>query len=546
MKKKFLLCFIGLFVVCLSPWCSLAQTGQTGMITGRVLTDAGEGLPRASVSIRQVRSGPQGPAFGNLPSVTTDDDGSFSFTDLPTQVYEINVSQTKEYAMQPEAGASGQRYYRVGEHVTVTLIRGGVITGRVTTPEGEPVIGAPVLPSMVRDTEGHPIRQNVGRISYTDDRGSYRLFGLPPGVYVVSTAGASSAQSAGRQARIYHPSSTVDTATEVTVVSGGEVGGTDILLRKDPGHVISGSVVGDGESSPYLMANIFLTNVATGASMFGSARRTASGSNDFAIYGVADGVYEIVARRNGFGNEVEFASSPRRVTVKGSDLAGIELRIAPLGSISGKIVIEPSTGLCESKSGLSREEILLFSRRKESPVRSTGVDDDGEFTISALAAGTYHIQSQLPEETWYLRSISIPGTVVSKGIALKAGRKLTGMIMSIAEGAAGLRGKIVAEKEGAALPSQLRIQLVPSEAAAANDHLRYAETLMRSDQTFEFKNLIPGKYWITTQAVAEPETAWPAAYDDAARAKLRKEAEARKIEVELKPCQRLTDQVVRH
>jgi Carboxypeptidase regulatory-like domain len=580
-----------LFMVCIAPRRSLAagpvvllsvilistdaQTGQTGVITGRVIADDGSGVSRASVGIRSVRSGP-GSAAVNVPAVTTDEDGNFRFTDLAPQVYEITVSRTKEYAMpsRAEAGAAWQRYHRVGDHVTITLIRGGVITGRVTTPEGEPVVGAPVSPSMVRDAGGNPVRRNVERAAYTDDRGVYRLFGLPPGAYVVSThgGGSSSQSSSGRQPRVYHPSSTGDTATEVTVVSGGEVGGVDLLLRSDPGRAISGTVVGGGESSPYAMANVFLTNVATGASMFGSARRTGSGSHGFAIYGVADGEYEIVARRNGFNNEVDFASSPRRVTVKGSDVNGIELRLAPLGSISGEVAIEPSPGLCESKARFDREEMLLFLRRREkppvhstapSPVRSSGVDDEGEFAIASLEAGTYHIESQLPADNWYVRSMTIAraapapgraaaqpaGVNVSTGIVLKPGNKLTGVKLVVAEGAAGLQGRIVAEKEGATLPSRLRIHLVPSETTAANELLRYAETEARGDGKFEFKNLAPGKYWLTARAVAEPESAdrpaLPAAWDDAARTKLRKEAEAQKIEVELKPCQRVSDQVVK-
>jgi hypothetical protein len=45
-------------------------------------------------------------------------------------------------------------------------------------------------------------------------------------------------------------------------------------------------------------------------------------NNGFAIYGVMDGEYEVVARRGGFANEDGFASAPRRVTVKGADVAG--------------------------------------------------------------------------------------------------------------------------------------------------------------------------------------------------------------------------------
>jgi hypothetical protein len=38
----------------------------------------------------------------------------------------------------------------------------------------------------------------------------------------------------------------------------------------------------------------------------------------------------------------------------------------------------------------------------------------------------------------------------------------------------------------------------------------------------------------------------PLAWDEIERAKLRKEAEAMKVEIELKSCQRVTDQVVKY
>jgi hypothetical protein len=190
-------------------------------------------------------------------------------------------------------------------------------------------------------------------------------------------------------------------------------------------------------------------------------------------------------------------------------------------------------------------------------VISSGVDEDGKFTISPLQAGIYHIVPQMPDENRYLRSITLEPAApasgraannLSSGIALKPGNKLNGVTLAIAEGAAGLQGKIVADKES--LPPYLRVHLVPSELSAANDQLRYVETAARDDRTFDFKNLAPGKYWLLVRAIPEPSSADrpapPVAWDDAARAKLRKEAEARKIEVELKPCQRVADHVVRY
>jgi len=66
---------------------------------------------------------------------------------------------------------------------------------------------------------------------------------------------------------------------------------------------------------------------------------------------------------------------------------------------------------------------------------------------------------------------------------------------------------------------------------------------------FEFKNIAPGKYRLLHRAARnEPSDrpSAPVAWDAVERAKLRKEAEAMKVEVELKPCQRISDQVVKY
>jgi hypothetical protein len=100
------------------------------------------------------------------------------------------------------------------------------------------------------------------------------------------------------------------------------------------------------------------------------------------------------------------------------------------------------------------------------------------------------------------------------------------------------------------LPSSLRAHLIPAEATSADDVIRYAETDVRGDGSFEFKHVAPGKYLIHARHFAVNEVnddqARPAAWDANERAKLRREAETLKIAVELKPCQRVADQTVKY
>lgn len=99
--------------------------------------------------------------------------------------------------------------------------------------------------------------------------------------------------------------------------------------------------------------------------------------------------------------------------------------------------------------------------------------------------------------------------------------------------------------EGTAVPADLHVHLVPADRERTNDVLRYSETTVMSDGSFAFSNIAPGRYFIVSRIEPGAETQGtslgPSAWDRTARAKLRQEAEAAKVVVELKACQRLND-----
>jgi len=500
-------------------------------------------------------------------------DGAFKFTGLAPRVYSVSASPAKSYVPGPVPVGEGQDggYYRVGDNATITMIKGGVITGRVTNATGEPLIGVRVNAVMTRGAERNTARRSAARPRFTDDRGFYRLYGLPPGTYVVFTRNAFPPPY-NRDTPTYHPSSTRETAAEVTVASGGEVAGVDIRYRGDRGHVVSGSVSDGGESpSSYAWRFITLTNTVNGA-VRSDAYLRGEGNAKFAIYGVADGEYEITARWVLDANDEVFASTSRRIVVKGADVGGIELKLLPMGSITGKFALEATPGVCESKRKWSIEEALLALRYEAKPGEATqarsqtivnGLSEKGEFTVYNLTANRYFLEPRLPNENWYVKAIAEASTSIARraarsalqadiarnGITLKAGEKVDGMTITIADGASGMSGKVIPATEGAGLPARLRIHLVPAEAGDANDVLRYAEALSRNDGAFSLSNIAPGKYWLIARAAPDEEMSdnspAPIAWDANERAKLRHEAMVAKNEIKLQPCGRIKDYVLR-
>ncbi|MGH9852624.1 MAG: MSCRAMM family protein, partial [Blastocatellia bacterium] len=558
----------------------IVSNAQTGTITGRIVYEDGGGAPNTTIMLTSVKANQQpASARGVGDRAVTDEEGKFKFTGLAPGVYMTSTFDSKGYVREPSSAAEmrEQRYCRVGDNVTITMIRGGVITGRVTTAIGEPMAGVRVYPVMVRDAAGHPVRrQPGGRPRMTDDRGIYRLYGLAPGTYVVytrpETLGPSGSPYEGN-VPTYHPSSTHDTAAEIAVTSGGEATGIDIRYRGERGRVVSGTVAGVTEApSTYNNVGVSLISLSTGNIISSSGVRPGGNANAFAIYGVPDGDYEIIARRGEFNSNEMSASSPRRVTVKGADVTGIEWRLSPMASISGKIVLEATQSACENRRKSTLEEVALSARREVGAgggvdpfslfLQEGSANDKGDFSIYNLQPARYFIEPRLPNENWFVKSIaasappaaanirraakpSASTDIARSGITLKSGENLTGLTLTVADGAAGLRGKVAAEKEGAQLLSRLRVHLTPAEDAASDDVLRYVETVVRGDGSFVLNNLAPGKYWLVARAAPDDEPSdrppMPVAWDANERAKLRREAMAAKNEIELALCGRMKD-----
>src|SRR5215475_6594863 len=242
----------------------ISNAQQGGTITGRVVNDEGAGLPNVTVNIIRAPAGRLEASPRGNTEVVTDKDGNFRAVGLSPGLYAVDAPRVKEYVMRSlTAAESGERrYYRVGDSVTITLMKGGVITGRVTNSDGQPVVGVDVSATMVRDAEGYSIREAPQEeTQMTDDRGIYRIFGLRPGSYIVGTSGsmfsALFSPYAG-SAMTYHPSSNHDTAAEVAVASGAEASGIDIQFRAGRGYVVSGTVTttSAAPASQYIRASL--------------------------------------------------------------------------------------------------------------------------------------------------------------------------------------------------------------------------------------------------------------------------------------------------
>src|SRR6185503_5315886 len=133
------------------------------------------------------------------------------------------------------------------------------VTGRVLDEEGEPLARAVVSVLRQQYVRGQKQLTPAGA-DQSDDRGQYRVFGLPPGDYFVRAAAAGSEQvvrqifgdPGGAQttepngyAPTYYPGvTTASDATKVKLDAAQELTGIDFQIQIVPFATVRGVVVG--------------------------------------------------------------------------------------------------------------------------------------------------------------------------------------------------------------------------------------------------------------------------------------------------------------
>ncbi len=209
------------------------------------MTNDGQSLANARVTIS-----PSGGSTltGNRPIATVDAQGNFHSSDLAPGAYVVSASVPGYLQVSITPGSLEFGRWQPGDSITVTMTKGGVMTGQVTNERGEPVIAVRVLTTFIRREDGSTAGYPLGSTE-TDDRGIYRIFGLQPGTYVVAVNGENQPFSSipspySRLTPTYYPSTTRETAKEITLRPGEEVSGIDIRFRSERGHALSGTVTG--------------------------------------------------------------------------------------------------------------------------------------------------------------------------------------------------------------------------------------------------------------------------------------------------------------
>jgi Carboxypeptidase regulatory-like domain len=324
----------------------------TSSIAGTIVV-AGTGAPA-----RRARVTLSGEALRGGRSVTTDDQGRYTFTALPAGRFTLSASKighlNVSYGQRiPGSGRPGTPIQlEEGQRLTIQLRipRGGVISGTILDEQGEAVPGTQVRAFRYTMQSGVRRLQSDGSDA-TDDRGIYRIYGLQLGDYLICAtprpalpAGAppaldrlqeavaamapqsggggqvattvltdrisavAAAQSQSGQddattgyAPVYFPGTTMtNNATAVTLNVGEERLGVDFQLQLVSMARIEGMVIYPS-SQDQGNVQVQLVNVGEDIGGIGMTSARVDRDGKFRFSSVAPGQYTLVARTGGPG-----------------------------------------------------------------------------------------------------------------------------------------------------------------------------------------------------------------------------------------------------
>ena len=500
--RQAIACILVIFSAVVFARAQAVQTKEpSATITGKVTI---KGKAAAGIFVGLQRQGASTPRQLTGFRATTDSDGKYRIENVPAGSYVI-IPVAPAYLPDQQVN---ERVLIVNkgemiENVDFVLVRGGAITGRVTDGDGRPLVEEEVV-ALPEPENSRAHSRYLG--ARTDDRGIYRLFGLPPGRYKVGVGSESfSRYHRTSYKRTYHPGvEDVAQAGFIEVSEGSETTSIDLTLgRAVTTYTASGRIVDGQTGQPMANINYSLTYYHDEHSSSSSSGNASNSRGEFRLENLSPGKYGVSIQNRISG---ELRADELRFEVVDQDIAGLVVKTEKGASISGVIVIEGPDDK-SMREQLPRAHIgayLLEEGASRSYSSAASPAPDGSFRILGLASGMATLQLYSSTAQFRVVRVERNGVIQPRGIEIKPGEQITGVRVVAGYGNANIRGVIMVEK--GTLPPNGRfyvwLRAISDDPAAQNN---WTDATQQTDSRgrFAIDNLFAGTYELTVGIAVE-------------------------------------------
>lgn len=482
--------------------CIQSQTfpakGPTATITGKV-TVKGKGLPGVAVGLRLLES--SGQQQSTRYKAVTDEEGNYRISNVPPGNYQV-VTVAPAFASPEEPGRGKTLIISKDEtieNIDFALLKGGVITGRVTDSDGRPVVEQEVSILPVQMDSRFHYGPSSNR---TDDRGIYRIFGVPAGNYRVA-AGQMESESIGRMGRgsyrqTFHPAAAdISQAGIIEVTEGSETSNIDITLGRTLVKYSARGRVVDGETSQPV------ANVGYGVQMFVNESRTSSttfgavsnSEGEFRLDSLSPGKYAVFIEPR---PDSEWRAEAVRFEVIDQDVTGLVIKTSKAASVAGVVVfdgLDDKAGQAIFK-GTRMYAHVTYANSINGPShsQSSPINPDGSFRVAGLQAGLLAF-SVLTRARLQVARVERDGVVYPKGIEIKEGEHISGVRVVVTLGNGTIRG--VVKVETGTLPQNASVSVSARRLTDNPESMVWnsgGSAQVDARGQFLIEGLIPGTY----------------------------------------------------
>jgi hypothetical protein len=515
------------------------QQPTTSSISGVVLAQGTDsGLPKVTVLLYGTDA--PAPPLTTLPALTTgtDSEGRFSFRNLPAGRYVLTTAlpgYVQSGYSEPGPGGSGLPVTVTKAQqlsgVRLQMVRTGAVSGRVTDRRRQ-ALGAVVVQALKTTFPNGQPTMAVIRSEQTNDLGEYRLFGLPPGGYLInvlppgvpnpanglvvnpngpqvtlniretrSRVGVNSGSVDLRQNEDFSP---VFYPSTINVGPGAEIQGIDMSVVPSQVSAIRGITSDNSSGAPAAYAQIQLLPLK-GWSGYATV---SDATGMFVFPKVLSGGYRLVA-------SLGAANGPTgrvvQIPLEVGDLdQTLSIRMDQGFALSGKILFEGvgTPRLASFRVALQPDVSIPSAGMRIVPAadgrpvtptplhgREVTPGAAGAFNLRNLAPGPYRVLVTPGRDSrnTYVKSIRLGAVdVLSEGLRLDvAPADPLEIVMATAAGE--IRGRVVNDRQQAV--SSVPVVLIPGSGRARRTDL-YRSVVTDVDGRFRVEGVPPGDYGV--------------------------------------------------
>ncbi len=452
-------------------------------------------------------------------SGTTDAAGRFEIRGIDPGRYRLRVIRngyiTQEYGQRTPNDPGAILALSPGQDLNDLLFRllpSAVISGRIQNENGDALPWVRV--SALRAAYQRGKRTLSSEVTVvTNDLGEYRLFGLRPGRYFLSSIYKpgqrldpgeedEDAEDPGKSGYVqtYYPG-TPDPAkaTALTIKPGDEISSMDISLEPTTVFSIRGRVnyaASRGNSHNIILA---LEPRSTGLGWSVPPRQSIVDKPDgaFEISGVLPGSYTLTALVFEEGRRYQARQS---IDISNIDAEGIQLTPLSGMDVRGQVLWDP-------KPGVDQNGLRVFAKSADTTFAYASqfrVAPTGAFLLRELPEGLYRLTTTGQSQDCYLKSIRYAGMEVSDDeFNVIRGTQAT-LEVTISSRGAQVQGTV---KDLDGLPvAGVWVVLVPGEPRRSEFHL-FKQTMTDQHGRYSIRGIAPGDYKLFSWEEVEPN-AW--------------------------------------